>query len=239
MTNKIYSTYEIKAMISGVAAEYGIKTVYLFGSYARGQATEKSDIDLYIPALPDKMGIKYFAMLEKLKEITQKDIDIITDDSQFTTPEQKKALFMEINSDKVLIYNCKWHTKTAAEIEQGREKATAIMGEVVERIKAMPWGDRFAEAYLFGSYARGDFDDESDIDVFVVLNMSLEQTSALNNDMAQIDSDISLEHDITVSTIVQPAEHFRKYADSHPQYVNVLKEGIRFEDVAEKIKEPD
>jgi|GEM_PF-70483 len=239
MTNKIYSTYEIKAMISGVAAEYGIETVYLFGSYARGQATEKSDIDLYLPALPDKMGIKYFAMLEKLKEITQKDIDIITDDSQFTTPEQKKALFMEINSDKVLIYNCKWHTKTAAEIEQGREKAAAIMGEVVERIKAMPWGDSFAEAYLFGSYARGDFDDESDIDFFVALNMSLEQTSALNNDMAQIDSDISLEHDITVSTIVQPAEHFRKYADSHPLFINVLREGIRFEDVAEKIKEPD
>ena len=72
MTNKIYSTYEIKSMISGVAAEYGIETVYLFGSYARGQATEKSDIDLYIPVLPDKMGIKYFAMLEKLKENEEK-----------------------------------------------------------------------------------------------------------------------------------------------------------------------
>ena len=97
MKNKIYSTCEIKTMISGVAAEYGIETVYLFGSYARGQATEKSDIDLYIPALPDKMGI-----------------DIITDDSVFTIPEHKMELFAEINSDKVLIYNCKCHTKSAA-----------------------------------------------------------------------------------------------------------------------------
>lgn len=105
MTNKIYSTYEIKTMISGVAAEYGIETVYLFGSYAKGQATEKSDIDLYIPELPDKMGIKYFAMLERLKEITQKDIDIITDDSVFTIPEHKMAVFAEINSDKVLVYS--------------------------------------------------------------------------------------------------------------------------------------
>ena len=120
--------------------------------------------------------------------------------------------------------------KKRRKIEQGREKAAAIMSEVVERIKAMPWGDSFVDAYLFGSYARGDFDDESDIDIFIVLNMSLEQTSALNNDMAQIDSDISLEHDITVSTIVQPAEHFRKYADSHLLYVNVLREGMRFED---------
>ena len=80
----------------------------------------------------------------------------------------------------------------------------------------------------FGSYARGDWDDKSDIDIFITLDMSLEQTSALNNDMAQIDSDSSLEHDITVSTIVQPAEHFRKYADSHLLFINVLREGIKY-----------
>ena len=107
MTNKTYSLYEIKTMIAGVAAEYGIETVYLFGSYARAQATEKSDIDLYIPALPDSMGIKYFGMLERLKEITQKDIDIITDDSVFSTPEYKMELFADIHSDKVLIYSGK------------------------------------------------------------------------------------------------------------------------------------
>lgn len=138
MTNKIYSLYEIKTMVAGAAAEYGIDKVYLFGSYARGQATENSDIDLYIPALPEAMGIKYFSMLEKLKEITQKEIDIITDDSVFTEPEHKKALFAEINSDKVLIYSRRQHTKSSAEIKQGREKAMSIMGEVVKRVKAMP-----------------------------------------------------------------------------------------------------
>lgn len=107
MTDGIYTIDEIKSMIAGVAAEYGIETVYLFGSYARAQATEKSDIDLYIPALPDSMGIKYFGMLERLKEITQKDIDIITDDSVFTIPEHKMDVFAGIDSDKVLIYSGK------------------------------------------------------------------------------------------------------------------------------------
>lgn len=59
--------------------------------------------------------------------------------------------------------------------------------------------------------------------------MSLEETSSLLNDIAHIDSDVSLEHNITVSTVVQPIELFRRYADSHPLYINVLKEGIRFE----------
>lgn len=107
MTDEVYTIDEIKSMIAGVAAEYGIETVYLFGSYARGQATEKSDIDLYIPTLPDSMGIKYFGMLERLKEVTGKDIDIITDDSVFSTPEYKMELFADINSDKVLIYSGK------------------------------------------------------------------------------------------------------------------------------------
>ena len=231
MTSKIYTIDEIKTMLADVAPEYDVERIYLFGSYARGEATEKSDIDLYIPELPDKMGIKYFAMLERLKEITQKDIDIITDDSVFSTPEYKMELFADINSDKVLIYSRQQYTKNADEINQGREKAMTIMGEVVKRVKAMPWGDRFVEAYLFGSYARGDFDDESDIDIFIALDMSLEQTSALSNhEFSHIDSDISLEHGITVSTVVQPIEYFRKYADSHPLYANVLREGIRFED---------
>ena len=230
MTSKIYTIDEIKTMFADVAPEYDVERIYLFGSYARGEATEKSDIDLYIPELPDKMGIKYFAMLERLKEITQKDIDIITDDSEFSTPEYKNELFAEIYSDKVLIYNCKWHTKTAAEINHGREKAMKIMGEVVERIKAMPWGDSFVDAYLFGSYARGDYDDESDIDIFLAFEKSEEEISRINDAIIHIDSDVSLEHDITVSTVVQPIEYFRKYADSHPLYANVLREGIRFED---------
>lgn len=107
MTDEIYTIDEIKSMIADVVSEYEVEKVYLFGSYARGQATEKSDIDLYIPALPEAMGIKYFAMLERLKEITGKDIDIITDDSVFTIPEHKMAVFAEIDSDKVLIYSGK------------------------------------------------------------------------------------------------------------------------------------
>ena len=107
MTDGIYTIDEIKSMIADVVSEYEVEKVYLFGSYARGQATEKSDIDLYIPALPEAMGLKYYGMLERLKEITGKDIDIITDDSVFSTPEYKMELFADIHSDKVLIYSGK------------------------------------------------------------------------------------------------------------------------------------
>ena len=44
----IYSLEEIARWIQPVASAYGLRAVYLFGSYARGEATEQSDIDLLV-----------------------------------------------------------------------------------------------------------------------------------------------------------------------------------------------
>ena len=45
---KIYTVDEITAAVKPIAEKYGIDKVWLFGSYARGEATEKSDVDLLI-----------------------------------------------------------------------------------------------------------------------------------------------------------------------------------------------
>ena len=45
---KIYAIDELRALISPIAAQYGVGRIFLFGSYARGQATENSDVDLRI-----------------------------------------------------------------------------------------------------------------------------------------------------------------------------------------------
>ena len=45
---KTYTLEEIREIVSRLAAQYGAKRVYLFGSFARGDMTESSDIDLRI-----------------------------------------------------------------------------------------------------------------------------------------------------------------------------------------------
>ena len=45
MNNKVYTIDEIKEIISEIAKNYPLKKVCLFGSYAHGEASEKSDID--------------------------------------------------------------------------------------------------------------------------------------------------------------------------------------------------
>ncbi len=48
MGNTVFTLDEIRMRIAPIAYKYGIKEVYLFGSYARGEADENSDLDFYI-----------------------------------------------------------------------------------------------------------------------------------------------------------------------------------------------
>ena len=44
----IYTIEQIRSIAAPIAASYGINSVFLFGSYARGEATDMSDVDLLI-----------------------------------------------------------------------------------------------------------------------------------------------------------------------------------------------
>ena len=50
----IYAVDEIARIVRPIAQRYGLRAVYLFGSYARGAATEDSDIDLLIDTLQQR-----------------------------------------------------------------------------------------------------------------------------------------------------------------------------------------
>ena len=55
INKKVYSLKEIKRIIKPILNKYGISDIYLFGSYARGEAKYNSDIDIYC----DKGNIKW------------------------------------------------------------------------------------------------------------------------------------------------------------------------------------
>ena len=76
----IFSIDELKQRIAPVAEKYGIRAVYLFGSYARNEATDTSDVDILI----DRTGSKIKGMFDmgglysELREELGKDVDIVT-----------------------------------------------------------------------------------------------------------------------------------------------------------------
>ena len=76
----IYTLDEIKKRVSPVIQKYSIPGMYLFGSYARGDATEESDLDFLV----DTTGTKLTSLLAlgelycELEELFHKNIDLIT-----------------------------------------------------------------------------------------------------------------------------------------------------------------
>ena len=84
------------------------------------------------------------------------------------------------------------------------------------------------DAILYGSYARGEQNAESDIDILLTADLTQEQIASQRRAVSGVASTLSLDHDITVSVHVVPLAQFRRYADFLPFYQNVLKEGIRY-----------
>ena len=81
MNNKIYTLNEIKNIIAPIAARYGVDKVYLFGSYARGDADEESDIDLFIEAVAIKGLFVLGGLYAELEDALDKELDLITEKS--------------------------------------------------------------------------------------------------------------------------------------------------------------
>ncbi|MBO4687694.1 MAG: nucleotidyltransferase domain-containing protein [Clostridiales bacterium] len=81
-----------------ILEKYEVDYCYLFGSYAKGRATEKSDIDLLLST--KIRGIRFFGLVEELREALHKKVDVL-DVNQL---EGNLALTKEVLKDGIKIY---------------------------------------------------------------------------------------------------------------------------------------
>lgn len=89
---------KIKEICTPLFERYNVRYAYLFGSYAKGKATEKSDVDLLI-SMPLN-GLRFYEFVEVLRESLKKKVDLL-DDTQL---ENNTALVKEILQDGIKIY---------------------------------------------------------------------------------------------------------------------------------------
>ena len=78
---KIYAFDEIRRIVSPILQNYGVSRAYLFGFYARGEATEYSDIDLRIDGGKIRSMFGLGALYHELTEALKKPVDLITTES--------------------------------------------------------------------------------------------------------------------------------------------------------------
>jgi len=100
-----------------------------------------------------------------------------------------------------------------------------VLNKVTEEMKLI-FGDKLKAVLLYGSYARGDFNEESDIDIFVLVDMKKIALSRYRTQVSYFASRLDLEFDIFVSIKLQDKQTFDYYLEVLPYYRNVTKEGI-------------
>ena len=89
---------DIKRICERVLSEYSVDYCILFGSYAKGKATETSDVDLLIAS--DVKGLKFYGMVEKLRTALHKKVDALS----LEQLKDNLELTGEILKDGVKIY---------------------------------------------------------------------------------------------------------------------------------------
>lgn len=89
---------EIQKVVIPIAHSYGVKRLYLFGSYAKGTATEGSDIDLLVEKGKSMSLIKLSGMRQMVQEALNLSVDLIT------TTGIEEDFRQEIAGTEILLY---------------------------------------------------------------------------------------------------------------------------------------
>ena len=107
-----------------------------------------------------------------------------------------------------------------------RQEVAAIVAELCSRIALLFPQDKI-EAILFGSYARGDADPGSDIDVLILVDASRQDISDRNWQVGNLAAELLLNHGIVVSPFVENREYFNRNLQLFPFYRGIEREGVR------------
>jgi predicted nucleotidyltransferase len=60
---------------------YGVRHIRVFGSFARGEATSESDLDLLVEYVPGHGGFAFVDFCEEVEALLGRKVDVVTEDS--------------------------------------------------------------------------------------------------------------------------------------------------------------
>ena len=100
------------------------------------------------------------------------------------------------------------------------------MIQKITKIYQSVYGKDLVKVILYGSYARGDYNKESDLDIVAIVQgdrtMLQEQLKKVWDESCELE----LEYEIILSPTVIPYEEFQRYQEDLPYYRNIVQEGI-------------
>ncbi len=107
-----------------------------------------------------------------------------------------------------------------------RQTAFQIIDGMSERIRRLfPEGEM--DVILYGSYARNEQTEESDIDILYLVEMPRESISSKEWQIGEAAAELTLEYGVVVSPVVENRDYFNRNSDVLPFFANIQREGVK------------
>ena len=104
-------------------------------------------------------------------------------------------------------------------------KINKVLKEFINGVNKL-FGDRVKKIILYGSYARGDFNESSDIDIMILTDLTDEEIVDYGEKIWDFAYDIELDNDVLISPLIKNIDKFNYWLEILPFYMNVHNEGV-------------
>ena len=98
--------------------------------------------------------------------------------------------------------------------------------QIFSRSVKMILGKSLTKIIVYGSYARGDYREDSDIDIMILTTLSDEEIEHVENKVFDLAFDLELEYGVVINPILKNEESFRYWLGAVPFSDKVQKEGV-------------
>ena len=87
-------------------------------------------------------------------------------------------------------------------------------------------GSKLTKVIVYGSYARGDYNSSSDVDVMILVKMSDNEIKKIENQVYDLAFDIEMDPGVDISPIIKNEEQYEYWLDTLPFYKNIHEEVV-------------
>ena len=106
-----------------------------------------------------------------------------------------------------------------------KSELNSILKELVKVYQSV-YGEQLVKIILYGSYARGNYDRESDVDVVALVHGEREGLQKQLRRVWDVSADLELQFGTILSPTVIPYEEYEQYRNDLPYYRNIAREGV-------------
>ncbi len=105
------------------------------------------------------------------------------------------------------------------------DNLSVLLGEYRKAIVQI-LGNDLRKIILYGSYARGDFNQDSDMDIMILADMPPEEISSYADKIYDVTYDFEMKYEMEINPSVQSMQTYEKWKNVYPFFMNIEKDGV-------------